>query len=76
LKIPLWLIRLGDASYSIYLVHFMVISAMARFVFAHLKNLPVPVAGWLILLVFVGVLSGIAVHYALERPLLRMMGKR
>jgi hypothetical protein len=54
----------------------MAISAMARFVFAHLKNLPVPVAGWLILLIFVGVLSGIAVHYALERPLLRMMGKR
>jgi exopolysaccharide production protein ExoZ len=76
LKVPLWLTRLGDASYSIYLVHFMVISAIARFAFAHMGRVPIPIAGWMVLLVLAGVFSGIAVFYAVERPLLRWMGKR
>ncbi len=76
LKIPRWLTRLGDASYSIYLVHFMVLSVIARFSFAHLRRLPIPIAGWMVLLILTGVFSGMAVYYAVERPLLRWMGKR
>lgn len=76
LKVPRWLARLGDASYSIYLVHFMVLSAFARFAFVHLRQTPIPIAGWMALLVLAGVFSGLAVYYAVERPLLRWMGKR
>lgn len=73
--IPRWLNLLGDASYSIYLVHFMVISVIARFAFAHWRSLPVPLGGWMLLFIFCGVAAGVAAHYAIERPLLNAMGK-
>ncbi len=76
LTIPRWLSLLGDASYSIYLVHFMVISAVARFAYAHWKYLSIPIGGWMLLFILSGVTAGIAVHYALERPLLRTMGRK
>jgi exopolysaccharide production protein ExoZ len=74
--IPHWLVLLGDASYSIYLIHFMVISAIARFAFAHWNRLPVPIGVWMLLFILLGVGFGIAAYYAVERPLLRAMGKK
>jgi peptidoglycan/LPS O-acetylase OafA/YrhL len=75
-KIAGWLTFLGDASYSIYLAHFMVVSAVARFCYAHWGRLPVPVAGWMALLIGCGVAAGIGVHLAIERPLLALLGQR
>jgi exopolysaccharide production protein ExoZ len=62
LRSPAWkpLIFLGDASYSIYLSHPLVIVALSM---AHMRSVPVAAA----LCVTVGVI----VHLVLERPLLR-----
>jgi peptidoglycan/LPS O-acetylase OafA/YrhL len=76
LSIPRWLTLLGDASYSIYLIHFMVISAIARFAYAHMRHLPVPIGGWMLLFILISVGVGIVTHYAVERPLLRAFGKK
>ena len=76
LRIPRWLTVLGDASYSIYLVHFMVISAVARFGYNHLRQLPIPIGGWMACLILSGVGIGIVAHYCVERPLLRFFGKQ
>lgn len=76
LSIPRWLIVLGDASYSIYLVHFMVISAVARFGYGHMRQLPIPIWGWMLCLMVSGVVMGIVAHYWVERPLLRLFGKQ
>jgi exopolysaccharide production protein ExoZ len=76
LTLPRWLTLLGDASYSIYLVHFMVISAVARFAYSHLRQLPIPIGGWMVCFVAIGVGAGIVTHHAIELPLLRLCGKQ
>ena len=76
LTIPRWLVLLGDASYSIYLIHFMVFSTIARFAFTHWSHLPVPIGGWMLLFILLGVGAGIVTHYAVERPPLRALGKK
>jgi len=76
LTVPRWLALLGDASYSIYLIHFMVISAVARFAYAHWRHLPVPIGGWMLLLIIAGTGVGVVTHYGVERPLLRALGKK
>jgi len=76
LTIPRWLVLLGDASYSIYLIHLMAISAVARFAYAHWRHLPVPIGGWMLLFILLGVGVGIVTHYVVERPLLRALGKK
>ena len=76
LIVPRWLTLLGDASYSIYLIHFMVISAIARLAYAHWSHLPIPIGGWMLLFILLGVGAGLATHYAIERPLLRALGKK
>jgi exopolysaccharide production protein ExoZ len=73
---PAWLVFLGDASYSIYLAHFMVISGAARFSYAHWRQLPIPIGIWMIVLFLCGTTAGIVTHIAIERPILRALGKR
>lgn len=72
---PHWLGVLGNASYSIYLVHFMVISTVARFAYSHLRQLPIPIGGWMLGFVLCGVSAGIVAHDAIERPLLKLFGR-
>lgn len=76
LTVPRWLSLLGDASYSIYLVHFMVISAIARFAYAHWGNFHILLIGWMFVFILSGVAVGIVVHYTVERPLLTAMGRK
>jgi exopolysaccharide production protein ExoZ len=76
LTIPRWLALLGDASYSIYLIHLMAISAVARFAYAHWRHLSIPISGWMLLFILLGVGVGVVTHYAVERPLLRALGKK
>jgi peptidoglycan/LPS O-acetylase OafA/YrhL len=68
-----WLVRLGDASYSIYLIHGPVQEALFYFDlryqwphawFWHLV--------WLAAMTVIPVLAAFAFHYAVERPLLAM----
>jgi exopolysaccharide production protein ExoZ len=75
LVVPRWLVTLGDASYSIYIVHFMAISAAARLAFAYWGHLRIPIAAWMVFLFLFGTGMGLAVHFAVERPLLRVLGK-
>jgi exopolysaccharide production protein ExoZ len=73
--VPRWLVALGDASYSIYIVHFMAISAVARLTYACWGHLQIPIAVWMVFLFLFGTGVGVSVHFAVERPLLRAFGK-
>lgn len=72
-RLPAWLIRLGDSSYSLYLTHIFVISVMGR---AWAMASPAPT--WPEHLAFVGLTTlaccvvGHVVHARLERPLLAL----
>jgi|GEM_PF-6154770 len=73
---PSWIVLLGDASYSIYLAHFMVVSTIAHFVFRHVHYLHVPNLVWMAALVFSGVGAGLLTYILIERPLLRNLSNR
>ncbi len=63
LVIPRYVLFLGAASYSIYLVHVIAISTVARLV-----------SGWPLVMtgsIAAGVIAGLFYHLAIERPLLR-----
>jgi exopolysaccharide production protein ExoZ len=76
LHAPRWLIFLGDASYSIYLVHFPALSVLAKLV----QKLRLD--GWVsspvlfCLLTATSVVVGCAFHLAVERPLLNLFRLR
>lgn len=74
LRTPRWLRFLGDASYSIYLVHQPVIAGAARVFFRADRHVHLPIGVWMALLAGMGVLAGCCVHVGVERPLLRWMG--
>lgn len=71
---PFWLILIGDASYSIYLIHNPIVSLTSRMV-ANFKDM----IGWQLGLV-AGVIAslaiGIAFHLLLEKPLLKILRKK
>lgn len=76
LHVPALLVRMGDYSYSLYLTHVFVISAMGR-IWAMLA----PAPGWVGHVAFVAIttaaccVAGRLVHVWLERPLLRLPGR-
>ena len=69
LRLPGWLLRLGDASYAIYLVHGFVLAALAAL------HLP---AAWALLGAALGVSggAGLAVHCWVERPIAAWLAGR
>ena len=71
LRWPPSLIGIGRASYAIYLFHLIGIG-IAWQVGTRL-GVALPPVPWFILLVLAGGLLGVAVHVAVERPLLRWM---
>lgn len=76
LSAPRWLVFLGDASYSIYLVHVPAIS-FAGIVFLKLGapwGLP-PLAMLFVLTVYAAIAGGV-VHVLIERPLMRLLSRR
>jgi peptidoglycan/LPS O-acetylase OafA/YrhL len=76
LAVPGILKSLGDASYSIYLVHFPVLSLLAKIMYRGCNRLRVPVVIPFLLLAIAGVAVGVAVHHFVEKPLLQLLGKR
>jgi exopolysaccharide production protein ExoZ len=72
LHIPKWLQLMGDASYSIYLTHFTALSLLAK-LFVRFGGLQLPDLLSFVLLPLMTVLLGIAVHWFVERPLLRKL---
>ncbi len=71
ITVPRWLVVVGDASYSIYLIHILAIAAGAEAVsVAGLMGQLPPVL--LALILFLGaVATGLALYFAVERPLIR-----
>ncbi len=75
LRPPAWLLRVGDASYSIYLTHMPVVYAL-WLVTIRWPHERAPHAAWLLLLFAAMVGSGFVLHYAVERPLLHLTRRR
>lgn len=73
LRFPMWLVRLGDSSYSLYLSHVFVISAMGR---AWAMASPAPTwpehLAFVVLTTLACCVVGSIVHVRLERPLLAL----
>jgi exopolysaccharide production protein ExoZ len=79
LTVPPWLIFLGDASYSVYLIHYPVVSHLAPLAFRLDTRLHLPIVLWMLLLFAAATAAGCLLHVLIERPLLnwlRRPGKR
>lgn len=73
LRVPAWMNFLGDASYSIYLVHFPLLSITSRVCFLFSQRIGLPLWVWLTLQVLFAIGAGITLHLAIEKPLLRQL---
>jgi exopolysaccharide production protein ExoZ len=73
LQFPRFLIFLGDASYSIYLVHYTALSASAKIVYRTWLHHPVPMAVPFAAMALTALGFGIVVHLLVEKPLLRLL---
>ena len=71
LRIPRVLVFLGEASYSIYLVHFPALSGFAKIV-TRLKALHVPDELLFVMVAMGGVAVGVAFYLLVEKPLLTL----
>jgi exopolysaccharide production protein ExoZ len=69
--------RLGDASYSIYLVHVYFVAAIAQLMFHWLDPHDL-VADYLVVAasLVIGAIGGAMVHRFIEKPLIRFFGRR
>nr|AWM05827.1 acyltransferase [Bradyrhizobium symbiodeficiens] len=74
-EFPEWLTRIGDASYSLYLVHFTVLSVLAKLIVATNVSKAVPLQVVFVGMAVVTVAVGVAVHLAVEKPLLKLLGR-
>jgi peptidoglycan/LPS O-acetylase OafA/YrhL len=69
LKTPRWLTYLGDASYAIYLVHFLALSMIAKISMAARLADFVPLTVLFAMHVAGAIAIGCAFHHLVERPL-------
>lgn len=76
LPVPRLLSLLGDASYSIYLTHFLALSLSAKVLYgSHLDGLLPRTVIFIILLVGATV-AGLAFHFYVEKPVLNLFKRR
>lgn len=75
LAVPGWLRLLGNASYTIYLVHFIVLSFLAKLAWASGLARLVPAAVAYVVLACLAVAAGVLCHVLVERPLLAFLGQ-
>ena len=73
IKIPDLLKRIGDASYAIYLTHFMILSVSAKVFISTGASKLLPDIISYILLALIAVMAGLMIHFFLERPMLRII---
>jgi len=74
LQVSPMLLLMGDASYSIYLVHYWLLSLLFRLIYGiAIKHEAVPLWVWFTLASSITVSAGLLVHLYVERPLLRML---
>ena len=74
-RAPRWLRPVGDASYSIYLIHCAVGWHMVIYG-AHLPHSRLPHVGWLVGTFAACVAAGFLLHFAVERPLLNLTKRK
>ncbi|MBT0769820.1 acyltransferase [Kineosporia sp. J2-2] len=70
---PAWLQALGDASYSMYLWHVLVLTALGRVVLVRLPADPVVHAAALLFSVLMVVITSIIAYRVLEKPLTALL---
>lgn len=70
-----YLVKLGDASYSIYLVHVLVLSAVGRALHSLAGTVVLSNAAMIIMLVLCVIVAGLLSYRIIERPLLRLTRK-
>ena len=75
IRFPRFAILLGDASYSIYLIHDMVMVVLGSIVFVRLLDGAVPAMVQLVVMVVAGIVAGLCLYFFAERPLLRYLRK-
>jgi peptidoglycan/LPS O-acetylase OafA/YrhL len=73
LNLPRWCGFLGEASYSIYLVHLPIIRMFGRLCFRLDVHLHWPILFWILLLLSIGTGAGCLFHIFVERPLLNWL---
>ena len=76
LKVPKFFTLLGDASYSIYLSHFMVVSLIARTLYANDSKWHTPISVVMACSFTAAIMAGLCIHVWLEMPLLRLLSTR
>lgn len=64
---------LGNASYSIYLVHFPLLSVMAKIFFITKNQVP-PILAYIVM-VAAAICVGVAMHLSIEKPMLKYLGR-
>ncbi len=73
LNIPRWCVFLGEASYSIYLIHFPIMLIFGHLCFRLDAHLHWPLLFWMFLLLCIGTGAGCLLHIFIERPLLNWL---
>ena len=74
--VPRWLILVGAASYSIYLIHSPAISVLNRVAALIHQRLPLPADILFLLIVVLAAMIGIAYYMAWEKPVLTRLRRR
>ena len=75
LKVPQTFVFLGNASYSVYLVHIVAMSVLAKVAMAVMARVAVPHALTYIALVISSAAIGVVYHMFVEVPLLAFLGQ-
>jgi exopolysaccharide production protein ExoZ len=75
-RVPKLLQLIGDASYSIYLIHFPALSVLAKLFSKPILKDHIPVAISYILMSFLVVYGGIIMHTLIEKPMLNFLAKK
>jgi exopolysaccharide production protein ExoZ len=73
-RLEIWLVRLGDASYALYLVHPFVMRA-AALLWTHLHR-PGGAAAYVVLCLIVSQVAALALHRMFERPVTAWLRRR
>jgi peptidoglycan/LPS O-acetylase OafA/YrhL len=70
-----WLTRVGDASYSLYLTHAIILKLVYQGWIAAIGD-RLPVSVFFVASMFVAVLAGLLVYYLVERPMTNYLRRK
>lgn len=76
LRVPRFLSLIGDASYSIYLVHFPLLSLLAKVLTRPILKEHLPILAAYVIMVGIAVVAGILTHLCLERSVMGWMRRK